>query len=61
MPSTDEKAALTSVPVGIPARILCVESLKPLLPPLFCLLYALHDVITDAQLMRRMHVGPDCS
>lgn len=50
---TGEKAALTSLLVaaalGIPGCILCVESLKLLLPTLFCLLYALHGVISEAQ------------
>jgi len=29
----------------------CVESLQLLLPKLFCLLYTLHEVTTEAQLM----------
>lgn len=61
MPSTGEKAALTSVllaaAVGIPACILCVESLKLLLPTLFYLLYTLHGVITEAQLMEEDACG----
>ena len=55
MPSAGEKAALTSVllaaAVGISACILCVESLKLLLPTLLCLLYTLREVITEAQVM----------
>lgn len=55
MLSTDEKAVLTIVllaaPVGVPVCVLCAESLKLLLPTIFCLLYTLHEVIIEAQLM----------
>lgn len=45
-------SALLAVAVGIPACILCLQSLKLLLPTLFCLLYTLREVVTEAQLVK---------
>lgn len=44
-------AAWIGVAAGVFAHILCIELLKLSLPTLLCLLYALHEVITEGQVM----------